>query len=218
MKQMDTLASNLFFLLRCQAARHTHDIATRSSRRAISYRRIWSRIERATARLQGEWQVMPGDTVVYWGNAHADALILYFAVARCGAQLLPLERAEVRALADRVWRMHPPRAVIHDEGLQPAPGLPAGVVTTLPELLGVRCHHQERAIEDVSLTSLIDLQVEDGKLVERCYSLAALSTQTVQADAAAHETVEVRDVLFDVPLLAARIFPALARADTVSFS
>lgn len=216
---MDTLASNLFFLLRRQAARHTHAIATRSSRRAISYRRIWSRIERATARLQCEWQVQPGDVIAYWGNAHADALILYFAVARCGARLLPMERAEVRAQAHEIGRLYSPRIVIHDEGMPLPVDLSADVVATLPELLAIRCSQQAQAVEDSSLVSLIDLQVESGSLVQHGYTLAELGRDLAHAeDEMEHVTVKVGHVLFDVPFFMNQVLPALTRAHTLSFS
>ena len=53
--------------------------------RVITYRRLWSRIERASARLQCEWGVAPGDTVAYVGTGHPDAIVLYAALLRIGA-------------------------------------------------------------------------------------------------------------------------------------
>ena len=59
--------------------------------RDITYRRLWSRTERASARLQGEWGVQAGDTVAYIGGGHPDAIVLYFSLLRIGASVLPLE-------------------------------------------------------------------------------------------------------------------------------
>jgi fatty-acyl-CoA synthase len=53
-------------------------------------RRLANRIERATARLAGEWGVKAGDRVAYLGANSPEVLILLFALARLGAILLPL--------------------------------------------------------------------------------------------------------------------------------
>jgi len=55
-----------------------------------TWRRFWNRIERATARLQGEWHVKPGERVAYLGLNRPEELILLFALARLGAILVPL--------------------------------------------------------------------------------------------------------------------------------
>lgn len=205
---------NLFALLRHLAARHPLDIATDSARRAISFRRFWSRIERATARLQGEWHVMPGDHVVYWGNAHPDALILYVAVARCGARLLPLERTELRRHAQGIWDQYQPKAVVHDEGLLIDPALATPVMASLPSMLSVRCHHDEDVEENDGLPSLIDLSMEEDRLTARAYSVHSLVNQAADPDGA---PPQVQDELFEPRRLSSRIFPALARGETVSF-
>jgi len=221
---------DLFALLRQQAVRHPLDTATDSTRRAISFRRLWSRIERATARLQGEWHVAPGDHVVYWGNAHPDALILYVAVARCGACLVPLERSDLRRHAHAIWDRYQPKAVVHDEGVHIDATLMTPVVASLPSMLSVRCHHDEDVEENDALPSLIDLDLENDQLVARIFSLhhfAAFIDQPI-TDAVLplsadhpHEqsrmTLQVRDELFDPHLLSSKIFPALLRGETVSF-
>lgn len=208
-------AVNLFALLRHQSAQHPLAIATHSARRDISYRRLWSRIERATARLQGEWHVGPGDTVAYWGNAHPDALILYVAVARCGARLLPLERAEVRSRSAAVWKRYPPKAVVHDDGLLVDALFTAPVITSLPSVLSVRCHHAAEVDENADLPSLIELRCESGQLLERVHSVHQLYTP---ASSVTPQPVRVSEVLFDAEQLSSRIFPALARGEIVSFS
>ncbi|WP_293779215.1 AMP-binding protein [uncultured Oxalicibacterium sp.] len=207
-------ASDLFARLRHQAARLPLEIATDSSRRAISYRRLWSRIERATARLQGEWHVQSGDCIVYWGNAHPDALILYIAVARCNARLLPLERAALREHATEIGAHYQPKAIVHDDGLHPPARLAAPVVASLPDLLSVRCHYDEEVEENDALPSLIDLDWQSGGLVERSYSLH----QLMQMDNTnADSDTSVQAELFDPVMLATRIFPALMRGDALTF-
>lgn len=217
--RMNSLADapDLFACLRHQAVHLPLDIATDSARRAISYRRLWSRIERATARLQGEWHVMPGDHVVYWGNAHPDALILYIAVARCGARLLPLERAVLREHAAAIGMRYQPKAVVHDDGLHLAQDLGAPVVASLPELLSVRCHHDEDVEENDALPTLIDLDWQQAGLRERAYSLHELVQGTQHVHNEDCEQVVIQDELFDPARLAMQIFPALARGETLYF-
>lgn len=55
-----------------------------------TWRRFWNRIERASARLEGEWGVAAGDVVAYLGQNGAEELILFFALLRLGAVFLPL--------------------------------------------------------------------------------------------------------------------------------
>jgi hypothetical protein len=93
--------SNALFIRLRQLARQSPErIATVSPERSASHRKLWSRVERATARLQGEWAVSAGQLVVYEGPPHADALILWLALCRLGACLLPLERIDSGANGD----------------------------------------------------------------------------------------------------------------------
>jgi hypothetical protein len=91
---------NLFVRLRQLAAQMPAQVATVSPQRTASYRKLWSRVERATARLQGEWAVSAGQCVVYEGPPHADALVLWLALCRLGACLLPLEHTGSDATRD----------------------------------------------------------------------------------------------------------------------
>ncbi|MDB5824835.1 MAG: hypothetical protein JWR21_3539 [Herminiimonas sp.] len=91
---------NLFVRLRQLAAQMPAQVATVSPARTASYRKLWSRVERATARLQGEWAVSAGQCVVYEGPPHADALVLWLALCRLGACLLPLEHIGSDAMRD----------------------------------------------------------------------------------------------------------------------
>ena len=112
---------NLFENLRDHARRIPDDIATSSPRhRLTTYRKLWSRIERASARLQGEWLVTSGDTVMYVGNGHADALVLWLALARLGAVLMPLETRALRDHASAIADRHGVRLLLHDDDM-PAP-------------------------------------------------------------------------------------------------
>lgn len=65
-----------------------------------TWRRFWNRVERATARLQGEWQVVARERVAYLGLNRPEGLILLFALARLGAILVPLDAR----LSPMQWR------------------------------------------------------------------------------------------------------------------
>jgi hypothetical protein len=124
---------DLFVRLRQLAAQTPARIATVSPQRTASYRKLWSRVERATARLQGEWGVSAGQCVVYEGPPHADALVLWLAVCRLGACMLPLERIPLPAHADAPAVAHASRGApvlalassratlwVHADGMQPS--------------------------------------------------------------------------------------------------
>src|SRR6476620_2602016 len=91
---------NIFDILREHARRIPDQVATVSPRhRLTTWRKLWSRIERATARMPGEWLVGAGDTVIYAGHGHADALVLWLSLARLSARMLPLESPALVAQA-----------------------------------------------------------------------------------------------------------------------
>ena len=60
--------TDMLALLQRQAQAHSDAVAYVLPNRVITYRRFWSRIERACARLQGEWGVRQGDVVAYVGS------------------------------------------------------------------------------------------------------------------------------------------------------
>jgi fatty-acyl-CoA synthase len=62
--------------------------------------RLANRVDRAAARLAGEWGVGAGDRVAYLGANSAEELILLFALARLGGVLVPLNTR----LAVAEWR------------------------------------------------------------------------------------------------------------------
>ena len=74
-----------------------HAIACASRFRLASYRKIWSSIERAMARLQGEWEVGRATWSLIGARDIPMRWCCMLALARCGALLLPLEHAAARA-------------------------------------------------------------------------------------------------------------------------
>ena len=117
--------------------------------RVITYRRFWARIERASARLQGEWGIAQGDTVAYIGRGHPDALVLYFALLRVGARLLPLEQPDLN-LPEAI-AAHRPSLALYDSD-RPGIDLPSG---PLNALLALWCtHHPHPLVDDVTSPSL----------------------------------------------------------------
>ena len=68
--------SCLLAMLSAHAREHGDRLCHWLPERSITYRRLWSRIERASARLQGEWHVQSGQTVAYIGRSHPDIVVL----------------------------------------------------------------------------------------------------------------------------------------------
>lgn len=211
---MTTESDKLFDLLRRHATQHPDAIASRSPRRTVTYRKFWSRIERATARLIGEWQVRPGEIVAYWGCGHQDALMLYIAVARCGARLLPLEHAALRTDAKAFLHARPAKLLLHDDELTDYASLPAETVSDLSSLIATRCHHYPAVFEDDAQPSLITLtHADNGTLTYSERSLAA-----VQASGGSQaSSFKVSGSLFDFAILDKCVLPVLTARGTVVF-
>lgn len=201
---------NLFEILRHHAKTIPLAVASRSSRRVVTYRKFWSRIERATARLKGEWGVRAGDTVVYWGQGHQDALMLYVAVARCGAKLLPLEHAITQRDSAQWLQQYPPILLLHDDELtfETAPRVPR--VVDLSSLIATRCHHEPVVEEDAASISL---------LVPHASGTMSSSLQQLSAaiGKAAPDEFRIDAALFDEAILAPRVIPVLAAGGTIIF-
>lgn len=203
-----------FDVLRRHVKEQPDAIASRSSRRIVTYRKFWSRIERATARLIGEWRVQPDDIVVYWGCGHQDALMLYIAVARCGARLLPLEYPSSRRDALAWLETHPVRVLLHDDDLPFDMPSSARTITNLSSLIATRCHHHPVVAEDDTRASLLSLfRAEDGSSVCHEHSLAAL--QALNGIPAS--SFAVTHALFDIAVLAERVLPVMAARGTIVF-
>ncbi|HEV7856169.1 MAG TPA: AMP-binding protein [Herminiimonas sp.] len=206
-------AMNLFAILRQHAADHPDAIAWQSARRIFTYRRFWSRIERATARLKGEWHVKPGDTVAYFGCGHPDALILYLAVARCGARLLPLEHVPLQDNVHVLLQQIPTVVLLHDDEIVFDAPPPAPVVAKLSALIATRCHYYPSVEDDDTRPSLISLACDDA-MQPVAQSLHELS---LHIDGGITGDYHVLGALFDAPVLAPCVLSVLVARGTVFF-
>ena len=175
--------------------------------RDITYRRLWSRIERASARLQGEWNVQPGDMVAYFGNGHPDAIVLYFALLRIGALLLPLEGMPENS-AQHWLQLAGARLVVHDDGT----AVGQHFAQPLSMLLADWCHFDPILVkEDPALPALL-LPQADGITLQAC----SLQQLTI-AMAVAPAVVAVDQLIFTPQMLSNVIFPALVAAHELRF-
>ena len=190
--------TNMLVLLQHQAQAHADAVAYVLPDRVITYRRFWSRIERACARLQGEWGVRQGDVLAYAGNGHPDALILYFALLRLGASLLPLE-----ALAPEVVRAalisQPISLVLHDDGMT----FDTVKAQPLQHLLEAWCHYEPLCVDEVSSSARLLLRSEQDEL-------QTLTMDHLLSAMAPHaRSLYVGRQIFSLDILTSVIFPAL---------
>lgn len=193
-------------LLQSQATLHTERLAHVLPDRDITYRRLWSRIERGSARLQGEWGVRPGDTVAYVGTGHPDAIVLYFSLLRIGASLLPLEGAAPAAVAVQCAR-HRVVLAVHDDGVN-VRGIPA---RRLEDLLAVWCHYDPLIADDDATRRALWLPAADGQwqaisLTELCEGVPPEPTATA-----------VGDKIFTLETLREVVLPSLRAAIQIRF-
>ena len=197
-----------FDILRQYAKEQPDAVAVVTPYRLASYRKMWSRIERSTARLHAEWGVRPGDTIAYFGCGHLDALVMYFAVARCGARLLPLEHPGLQQGATDLLHASAAVLVLHDDALLPdarALGVPC---KPLSSLIATACRHRESVLEDEASISLLELPGDGGTPPgpPRERSLAALKAASL-ACPAGHRVVEA--ALFDTGVFAPVVLASL---------
>ncbi len=193
-------------LLQLQATLHTEQLAHVLPDRDITYRRLWSRIERGSARLQGEWGVRPGDTVAYVGAGHPDAIVLYFSLLRIGASLLPLEGVAPAELAVQCAR-HRVVLAVHDDGVN-VRGVPA---RRLEDLLAVWCHYDPLIADDDATRRALWLPAADGQwraisLTELCEDVPPEPTATA-----------VGDKIFNLETLREVVLPSLRAAIQIRF-
>lgn len=199
--------TDMLALLQRQAQAHSDAVAYVLPNRVITYRRFWSRIERACARLQGEWGVRQGDVVAYVGSGHPDALILYFALLRMDASLLPLE-----ALAPEVVRValisQPVSLVLHDEGVE----VDTIKAQSLQLLLEDWCHYEPLCVEEVSSNAKLLLRADNGELqsLTMDHLLSAMAPQA--------RSLYVGQHIFSLNILTSVIFPALHAARELIFT
>jgi non-ribosomal peptide synthetase component F len=201
------LSGSLFQALERHAREQPQTIACASRFRLATYRKLWSRIERATARLQGEWQVRPGDVVAYCGDGHPDALVLYAALAHCGALLLPLEHAAARAALPGLADAAALTLALFDDELSP-PRI-AQPVHPLSMLIGEPCAHQvSMASPDPAACSLLRLEDDAG--------LCQLSLRQLAAGPVS-DSRDVHGALFDADVFGPVVLPALCAGDTLTW-
>lgn len=199
--------SSFLSLLQSHADQRGDVLAHLLPDRDITYRRFWSRIERASARLQGEWNVQQGDVVAYCGNAHPDAIVLYFALLRIGAQLLALEGMQGKQM--QYWlQLAGARLVVHDDDTI----VEQVFAQPLSMLLADWCHFDPMLVkEDPALPVL--LLPQSGGAALQAYSLQQLMVQMASAPAA----LLVGQIIFEQQTLTQCILPALRDAKTLSF-
>jgi non-ribosomal peptide synthetase component F len=201
------LSTGLFQALERHARERPHAIACASRFRLASYRKLYSRIERATARLQGEWEIGAGDVVAYCGEGHPDALVLYAAVARCGALLLPLEHAAARAALPQLAGTVGLALALIDDDLRP-PRI-AQPVHPLSSLIGTHCPWQAKVgVPDPDACSL--LRLHEGGRLQRL-SLRQLGDEPDSGRR------DVEGALFDAGVFGSVVLPALCSGDTLTW-
>lgn len=204
---MKTPAPSLLALLQQHAVMDADGLAHRLPDRDITWRRLWSRIERGSARLQGEWGVKAGDTVAYVGSGHPDAIVLYCSLLRIGASLLPAE-AMSHAAATRVLADSRVTLAVHDDGVK-IDALPS---RRLEDLLAVWSHHEPEVVPDDMTRRALWLPDGAGRwqqasLFELCAALPA-----------APRSGFIADRIFTADLLCHVVLPSLRDACTLRFA
>jgi acyl-CoA synthetase (AMP-forming)/AMP-acid ligase II len=210
-----TMTANysLLSILHDHALSHGDYIAHLLPDRVITYRRFWSRIERASARLQGEWGVVAGDTVIYWGSGHPDAIILYCALLRLGAKLMPCEDRD-REYVQHMVEQTKSQLVVHDDALT----FTSSPAHSLSSLLADWCHFDPVVIQDESAMPALylhDLIQNDKSAVSIGELIQALSPLQ-QVDEA--EAVVIDGPIFHKEKLINLILPALIAGRRLQFS
>jgi hypothetical protein len=168
MSAMETLKSEsgagngpdeLFIRLRQLARRVPEPVATVSLERTATYRKLWSRVERATARLQGEWGVTAGRLVVYQGRPHPDALVLWLALCRLGACLLPFEQDPACPNGGAPVPEHPGSEAmlsLHADDILPSLSRVVGASRPLSSLIMQPCPHRSVVVHEDGLLDCIE--------------------------------------------------------------
>lgn len=216
-----------FDFLRAQVRQQPDATAVSTPYRVASYRKMWSRIERSTARLQGEWAIRPGDTIVYIGCGHLDALVMYFAAARCGARLLALEHASLQTHAARWIAETGAVLVLHDDALalDLEPGSSAVACKPLSTLIATVCRFRESVQEDSAAISLLEIMDPEagGAPGSDAASYPSIRPRSLDALAASALTCPaghavVRGALFDSAVFGPVVLAALLAGETLTFS
>jgi acyl-CoA synthetase (AMP-forming)/AMP-acid ligase II len=207
---------DLIQILRQYAQEQPDAIATVSRHRTVTYRKLWSRIERATARLQREWQVKRGDRAALCGPAHPDGLVLYFALARCGACLLPLEHAALQAGLHRIAQELPVKLILHDDNTPIMDWRGSAMPRPLSALIMTRCPHAPAAIDDAAAQASLELISWPG--TGRVHAMRkSMDAMLASARRGAVLRCEVDAVLFDEMRLG-MVLHALQAGGTIVFN
>ena len=199
--------TDMLALLQHQAQAHSDAVAYVLPNRVITYRRFWSRIERACARLQGEWGVRQGDVVAYVGNGHPDALVLYFALLRLDASLLPLEALAPEVVQTALINQRV-SFILHDDGMT----FDTAKAQPLQLLLEDWCHYEPLCVEEVSSSARLLLKSTQGELQSLTID-NLLSSMAPQA-----RSLYVGEQIFSLDILTSIIFPALHAARELIFA
>ena len=193
--------------------------------RVATYRKMWSRIERSTARLQGEWGILPGDIIAYVGCGHLDALVMYLAAARCGACVLPLEHAALQARAAVIVAEVGAVLVLHDDALPPTSDLPPGMACRpLSTLIATICRHRESVAEDSAAPSLLQWprqSVASADPVRQIGALHRASIEQLALETVLSATAEARSFsgpMFDNAVFGPLVLATLLAGQTLSFA
>jgi fatty-acyl-CoA synthase len=124
---------NLSRIVERHAQFQPHKVALHFHARDLSYRALWTRIERITDVLAERLQVARGDRIAYLGYNDPELLVLLFALARLGAILVPLN-----------FRLAPPELQYILEHAQARllfihPDFATAVAPAPPALASLRC-------------------------------------------------------------------------------
>jgi acyl-CoA synthetase (AMP-forming)/AMP-acid ligase II len=199
--------SRLLAMLSAHSHEHGDLLCHWLPERLITYRRFWSRIERASARLQGEWGVKQGQTIAYVGASHPDVVVLYAALLRIGAAFMPLEGVSMQAAMSFLQQADISHIVVDEETT-----IAGSTRYYLPQLLADWCHFEPEVNEENPLLKSLLLPSASGaidhlSLSELCVKLSpSASSQWVTGS------------IFDVESLTNIILPSLRDMQTLHFS
>ncbi len=211
--------AKLLAILLAHANLHGDALTHVLPQRVITYRRFWSRIERASARLQGEWGVQAGQCVAYVGNGHPDALVLYFALIRIGAQFLPLEGLSATLIQQAIAQANVVCVMLDD-------ALDSADVSghALSDLLADWCHFDPVLVaEDPAIPSLLLPVVAGDALSLQPFSLLQLLSgvsnyEEVEGAEAKQGALWVPEKIFTIDTLSTLVLPALSAAQHLCFA
>ena len=200
-------SSRLLAMLSAHAHEHGDLLCHWLPERLITYRRFWSRIERASARLQGEWGVKQGQTIAYVGASHPDIFVLYAALLRLGAAFMPLEGISLSSALSFMQQADISLVVVDQDVTI------AGRTTHyLPQLLADWCHfdpdiNEENPSEKSLLLSSASGGIDYLSLSELCGKLSSrASSQWITGS------------IFGVESLTSIVLPSLRDLHTLHFS